>query len=57
MLPKRAKYAIKALIYMAENQDKLPISARNISENENIPYKFLENILRVNVEQVVVTLF
>lgn len=46
MLSKRAKYAIKALLYLHANQDKTPISAKVISEKEKIPYKFLENILR-----------
>lgn len=46
MLSKRAKYAIKTLIYLYNNQGVNPISAKSISENENIPYKFLEKILR-----------
>ncbi|PKP13715.1 MAG: transcriptional regulator, partial [Bacteroidetes bacterium HGW-Bacteroidetes-3] len=46
MLSKRARYAIKALLFLYENKEKTPISAKLISENENIPYKFLENILR-----------
>lgn len=46
MLSKRAKYAIKALLFLYDNRAKSPISAKLISESENIPYKFLENILR-----------
>lgn len=46
MLSKRAKYAIKSLLYLHENREELPISAKKISEQEKIPYKFLENILR-----------
>ncbi len=46
MLSKRAKYAIKTLIYLYKNENKNPISAKSISENENIPFKFLEKILR-----------
>ncbi|MDO9039131.1 MAG: Rrf2 family transcriptional regulator, partial [Lutibacter sp.] len=46
MLSKRVKYAIKTLLFLYENGDKKPISAKIISENEKIPYKFLENILR-----------
>lgn len=46
MLSKRARYAIKALLFLYENKEKTPISAKLISENEHIPYKFLENILR-----------
>ncbi|HMQ48367.1 MAG TPA: Rrf2 family transcriptional regulator [Saprospiraceae bacterium] len=46
MLSKRAKYAIKTLLYLHNNQGETPISAKTISEQERIPYKFLENILR-----------
>lgn len=46
MLSKRAKYAIKTILYLYEHQELSPISAKTISEKENIPYKFLENILR-----------
>ncbi|HNQ27898.1 MAG TPA: Rrf2 family transcriptional regulator [Aquaticitalea sp.] len=46
MLSKRAKYAIKALLYLQKNRDAMPISAKTISQEERIPYKFLENILR-----------
>jgi Rrf2 family protein len=46
MLSKRVKYAIKTLLFLYENGDGKPISAKIISENEKIPYKFLENILR-----------
>jgi Rrf2 family protein len=46
MLSKRAKYAIKALLYLHANSEVPTISAKTIAENERIPYKFLENILR-----------
>lgn len=46
MLSKRAKYAIKSLLYLHKNHEALPISAKKIAEDEKIPYKFLENILR-----------
>jgi Rrf2 family protein len=46
MLSKRAKYAIKTILYLYEHQDQVPISAKTIAEKERIPYKFLENILR-----------
>lgn len=46
MLSKRAKYAIKTLIYLYENEGNSPVSAKVISENEKIPFKFLEKILR-----------
>lgn len=46
MLSKRAKYALKALLFLCESRQDCPVSARVISEREGIPYKFLENILR-----------
>lgn len=44
MLSKKAKYAIKALIYLAKNQDKPPLPISKISELERIPKKYLEVI-------------
>lgn len=46
MLSKKVKYAIKALIYLCKNNDNKAISAKVIADNEKIPYKFLETILR-----------
>lgn len=46
MLSKRAKYAIKALLFLQEYGVENPVSAKLISERERIPYKFLEQILR-----------
>ncbi|WP_257659149.1 RrF2 family transcriptional regulator [Parapedobacter lycopersici] len=46
MLSKRAKYAIKALLYLHQNEGAAPVSAKAIADREKIPYKFLENILR-----------
>ncbi len=46
MLSKRAKYAIKTILYLQDHPDEMPVSAKVISEKEHIPYKFLENILR-----------
>lgn len=46
MLSKRAKYAIKTLLFLQKHGESTPTSAKIISEEENIPYKFLENILR-----------
>lgn len=45
MLSKRVKYALKALLYLYQNKEDIPISARKIAEAESIPYKFLEAIL------------
>lgn len=46
MLSKRARYAIKTLIYLYRNEGSNPVSAKSISINEKIPLKFLEKILR-----------
>ncbi|MCR9226833.1 MAG: Rrf2 family transcriptional regulator [Flavobacteriaceae bacterium] len=45
MLSKKSKYAIKALVFIAGNRDKQPVSVRTIAHEENIPLKFLESIL------------
>lgn len=45
LLSKKTKYAVNALVYMAKNEKREPISARQISEARNIPLKFLESIL------------
>lgn len=46
MLSKRAKYAIKTILFLQDHPELSPVSAKLISEREHIPYKFLENILR-----------
>lgn len=46
MLSKRAKYAIKTILFLQDHPELMPVSAKLISEREHIPYKFLENILR-----------
>ena len=46
MLSKRAKYAIKTILFLQDHPELTPIPAKMIAERENIPYKFLENILR-----------
>jgi Rrf2 family protein len=43
MLSQKAKYAIKALLVLARAQDQL-VQARDISDSENIPKKFLDLI-------------
>ena len=45
MLSKRAKYGIRALIYLAQRQGEGPIQIRDIAETLIIPRKFLEAIL------------
>lgn len=46
MLSKRAKYAIRTLLYLHGHGGADLVSAKVIAANEKIPYKFLENILR-----------
>ena len=46
MLPKKTKYAIKALTLLARNfQENHPVRINEIAEKERIPHKFLEAIL------------
>lgn len=45
MLTKRAKYGLKAMKYLAEQPVNVPVLISEISENENIPIKFLQAIL------------
>ena len=46
MLSKRVKYAIKTLLFLNKSDNASLYSAKKISENEKIPLKFLEQILR-----------
>lgn len=45
MLSKKSKYAIHALVYIAQRKEAGPISAKQISADQHIPLKFLEAIL------------
>ncbi|MBS1682190.1 MAG: Rrf2 family transcriptional regulator [Bacteroidetes bacterium] len=45
MLSKKCKYAIHALIYLAERHQQGPIHISEIAEKKRIPKKFLEAIL------------
>lgn len=46
MISKKCKYAIKALIFIAKNQETMGlVDSSRISESERIPKKFLEAIL------------
>src|SRR3954470_24586957 len=45
MLSKKAQYAFKALMYMADKKENEPILIAEISKKKRIPLKFLENIL------------
>ncbi|ACD84165.1 RrF2 family transcriptional regulator [Candidatus Methylacidiphilum infernorum] len=44
-LTKRSKYAIRALLYLAKEQQRGTILIQEIAEKEKIPKKFLESIL------------
>ena len=46
MISKKTKYGLKALTYIARQDDKM-VSIATISERENIPHKFLESILLI----------
>ena len=45
MLSKKSQYAFKALMYLAQNDDKGPVLIAEIAKKKKIPLKFLENIL------------
>jgi Rrf2 family protein len=45
MISKKTKYGLKALIYLARHYDKGPILIADLARDENLPKKFLENIL------------
>jgi Rrf2 family protein len=45
MLSKKCKYAIHALVYLAERYQKGPVHIQEIAEQQRIPKKFLEAIL------------
>jgi len=45
MLSKKAKYALKALVFLAKKKENELVLISEISEKERIPKKFLEQIL------------
>lgn len=45
MISKKAKYALKALVYLAKEPEGQPALIADIAEQENIPKKFLDAIL------------
>ena len=47
MLSKKTKYGIKALVYLARQEDRKPVQISTISKAENISHKFLESILLI----------
>ena len=45
MLSKKCKYAIHALVYLAERYQQGPVHIQDIADHQHIPKKFLEAIL------------
>lgn len=45
MLSNRAKYATRAILYLSLKEDQGPISIQEIASVQNIPLKFLQQIL------------
>jgi len=45
MLSKKTKYGLKAITFIARQEDKNPVQIATISKSENISHKFLESIL------------
>lgn len=45
MLSKKTKYGIKALTFLAGQEDNIPVQIAEIAKHENISQKFLESIL------------
>ena len=45
MLSRKTKYGLKALSFLARNEDDVPVQISSISSSENISLKFLESIL------------
>jgi Rrf2 family protein len=45
MLSKKTKYGLKALTYIARQEEGIPVQIAVIAKSENISHKFLEGIL------------
>ena len=45
MLSKKTRYAMVALVYLAKEDSSKAVLSTEISKNEKIPQRFLENIL------------
>ncbi len=45
MLSRKTKYGLKALAYIARQEEKTMVQIGTIAASENIPHKFLESIL------------
>ena len=45
MLSKKTKYGLKAITFIARQENTAPVQVATISKSENISHKFLESIL------------
>ena len=45
MLSSRAKYATRAILDLSQHYDRRPVQIHEIAERQNVPVKFLEQIL------------
>ncbi len=45
MLSKKTKYGLKAITYIARQENTSPVQVATIAKSENISHKFLESIL------------
>ncbi len=45
MLSKKTKYGLKAITFIARQENTAPVQVATIAKNENISHKFLESIL------------
>ena len=45
MITQKAKYALKAMIHLAQRQDGKPVLIASMAKEERLPQKFLERIL------------
>ena len=52
MISKEVDYAVRALLFLAENYEQSErFSAATVAEKMHIPYRFLRNIIRVLAEK------
>ena len=45
MLSSKAKYGLKAMVYLARNEGRGPVLIADVAQSEHIPKKFLDTIL------------
>lgn len=46
MISRKAKYAVRAALFLAENHGKRPVTVEKIAQEEGISLKFLETIMQ-----------